>query len=444
MRPLFTLLIFAACFLFTAQAQVSGNAAPAAEYRQITADGAWCWFSDPRAVYFEGDHKRTYAGWVNTRGDVMIGYYDHETGETAEHIVYPEFEIDDHDNPALYIKPDGTMMLFYSLHSGKRPILMSVSDAPEDITSWQEPREVGIMNEEAVEELGKHYTYANVIYLSEEDALYLFWRGSDGKPTYSVSTDGGGTWSPGEIFVMPERIYTFRRPYVKVCSNGTDRIGIAFTDGHPRKELTNSIYYMYLQEGVWHQADGTPIKPLGAGPVRPDETGKAYDATLETGKGWIWDIAFDEEDNPAMAYVRFPDDSNHIYCYARWDGEAWRNHDVVNSGSWFPETPEGEIEREPNYSGGLVLDHEDPNTLYLSASRVGVFEIEEWHTGDGGATWQAGAITSGSANDNIRPFAVRGAGAGNPVQLLWLTNRHYIHYTDYDSSIRLPVVKQPR
>ena len=49
-------------------------------YRSFTFNGAWCWFSDPRAVYYEGNHKRTYSGWIDNFGDVHVGFYDHETG----------------------------------------------------------------------------------------------------------------------------------------------------------------------------------------------------------------------------------------------------------------------------------------------------------------------------------------------------------------------------
>ena len=50
-------------------------------YRSFTFDGAWCWFSDPRAIYFKGKHARTYVGWMDSLGSVVIAYYDHDTKE---------------------------------------------------------------------------------------------------------------------------------------------------------------------------------------------------------------------------------------------------------------------------------------------------------------------------------------------------------------------------
>lgn len=227
---------------------------------------------------------------------------------------------------------------------------------------------------------------------------------------------------------MPERTYGFRRPYVKVTSNGRDKIHIALTDGHPRDEEENSIYYMYYRDGAFYRANGEEIRKEGSEPHQPADMDLVYDAFMTGEKAWIWDIAEDGDGNPALVYARFPDDSQHLYEYARWDGAEWINHTLLNSGPWFPETLEGEEEYESNYSGGIVLDHEDPSILYLSARRDSVFEIERWKTGNGGESWSVEAVTSGSSKDNVRPFAVRNAGEGNPIQLLWMQNTRYIHY----------------
>ena len=112
-------------------------------------------------------------------------------------------------------------------------------------------------------------------------------------------------------------------------------------------------------------------------------------------KAWIWDVAADVEGNPVLVYARFPDDMNHLYAYARWDGTGWINHNLINSGSWFPHTLEGETGTEPNYSGGIVLDHEDPSVVYMSVKRDTVFEIERWKTENGGKSWSVRAVTQG-------------------------------------------------
>jgi rhamnogalacturonyl hydrolase YesR len=408
---------------------VEGTGSNSESYPSLTFNGAWCWFSDPRAVYFEGKHRRTYAGWIDNFGDVHVGYYDHDTRSIDSRTIFDGLEIDDHDNPSLLIGSDGTLMVFFSSHSGPEGLYFVRARKPEDISLWNEGRLLKLNDPRQLEYGNESYTYTNPVQLSgEDDRLFLFWRGIDGKPTWSTSEDGGETWSEGRILCLPERIYRGRRPYVKVSSNGIDRIDIALTDGHPRNEEENSIYYMYYCDGAFYRADGTKIRDADAAPHSPGEMDVVYNAVKTGEKAWIWDVAADSSGNPVLVYARFPEDTRHLYGYAAWDGEKWTNRTLLNSGGWFPQTVEGQLEPEPNYSGGIVLDHENPSVVYLSAKRDSVFEIERWETTKQGKSWTVEAVTRGSTKDNIRPVAVRNAGEGNPLQLMWMQNTRYVHY----------------
>lgn len=397
-------------------------------YQSVTFNGAWCWFSDPRAVYHEGRFKRTWVGWIDNYGDVQIGYYDHETGKIQSEVIYDNLQIDDHDNPSIVIDEDGYLLVFFNKHGGGMYFTRSLQ--PENLTRWSQVEKLEL-NDTINYNFGRNsYTYTNPVQLEDEgNRLYLFWRGIDGKPTYSVSDDNGKTWTMGKIFFMPERIYRFRRPYVKYYSDGQSKIHIALTDGHPRKERTNSIYYMYYEDGAFFKADGEKIRNISSEAHQPKDCNLVYDASVTEEKAWIWDIAQDEKGNPVIAYAKFPDDSNHIYCYARWDGKKWQNYDLVNSGGWFPETKEGIEEPEPNYSGGMSIDHENTNILYLSVRRDSVFEIEKWETKNGGKSWKVKALTDGSMKDNVRPFAVRNSAKGNSPQVCWMQNTRYHFYS---------------
>ena len=48
--------------------------------REAGVSGAWCWFGDPRAVYYQGAHRRTYVGWIDRAGSIQVSSYDHDTG----------------------------------------------------------------------------------------------------------------------------------------------------------------------------------------------------------------------------------------------------------------------------------------------------------------------------------------------------------------------------
>lgn len=399
-------------------------------YQSLTFNGAWCWFSDPRAVYFEGKHKRTYSGWVDNYGDVHVGYYDHMTQEINSKVIFDNLEIDDHNSPSLLFDEQGRLLVFFNAHTkGSQPLFLAKAKQAESIDSWEPIKELHLNNPDLKGKGSYTHTYTNPIKLSGENGrIYIFWRGIDGKPSYATSDDNGDHWSVGKVFFMPEAIYSFRRPYTKVYSDGVDKIHITLTDGHPRKEQENSIYYLRIEKGAFYKADGSKIKDLGGEPVTPLEADLVYSAKEGKAKAWNWDIAQSASGAPIIAYAKFPDDQNHIYSRAFWDGAHWVNQDLINSGGWFPQTPEGLEEREPNYSGGLSIDHESPNTMYLSVKRGKFFEIEKWTTRNDGNSWRIQEITKGSSKDNIRPFAVRNAGAENPLQLMWMQNSVYHHF----------------
>lgn len=423
---------------FAKQKYIKQSGHNSGTFQSVTFDGAWCWFSDPRAVYFEGMHKCTYTGWIDSYGDVIVAKYDHLTGLLQTHKLYDKLETDDHDNPSILIDKKGYITVFFSRHNSDEPIHIMRSQFPEDISQWSKDRLLELNDTRKNPEWKNSYTYYCPVQLSaENNKLFLFWRGMDGKPTFSVSSDNGENWSKGKIFVMPEQLYKFRRPYVKIYSSGNDKIHIIFTDGHPRDERQNSVYYMYYKNGGFYKADGTKIKDINDEAVTPREADVVYDATLTNQKAWVWDVAGDGKGNPVVAYTKFPNDTTHIYVYANWNGKNWENMDLINSGRWFPKTPKGKVETEPNYSGGLSIDKESPNTLYLSVNRNGIFEIEKWTLPVGKKVWSVENITNGSSKNNVRPYAVVGTKAGNPLQVLWMENTDYLFYgSPYFSSIK--------
>ena len=410
-------------------------------FTTLTTDGAWCWFSDPRAVYYEGLHKRTYTGWVDEEGSIWVGFYDHETDSSSRYRLEHRFEKDDHDNPALHVDKEGKLLVFFSKHGEKDPMLLAKTRVAEDISSWEMTEELVLNDTLTYQGLKDSYTYANIIRLSDEDQLYLFWRGMDYKPNFSTSSDDGKTWATGKILVLPERIYQNRRPYLKVASNQKNVIHFAFTDGHPNAEPENSIYYVKYKEGGLFKADGSKIMEWSELPLQPRQGDVVYDAAATKEKAWIWDVAENKEQVPVITYVKFPTDSNHVYCYALWDEGKWKNYDLIDSGPWFPKMPADSIIREPNYSGGIVLDHHDPSKVYLSVKRGEVYELEKWTTPDKGVSWEVEALTSSSERDNVRPFVVRDY-PGEEAPVLWLELERYTHYTDYKASVRMSLPKK--
>lgn len=408
------------------------------EYPIITDDGTWCWFTEPRAYYFKGKYERIYLGWIDHKGNIMVGYLDKKDKNVEYKIVHENFEIDDHDHPAVYVDGNGFIHLYYSYHATSKPIFYCKSKFPENINYWEGPFLLYLNDTINYKGYRNSYTYANIVTLKKENnRQYLFWRGMDFKPNVAIKDS---TWSLGKILILPERIYKDRRPYLRIFSDEREKIHFVFTDGHPRDEKHNSIYYMYYKEDKLYKANGTVISEWNDIPVNPIDADIVYDARKTGEKAWIWDVAQDRYGYPIIVYSRFPNDSTHLYYYARWDGKRWNNYFMVNSGKWFPQTPQGKVEREPNYSGGMVLDYNNPSIVFISIQRKGIFEIERWIFDDKKNLWSIVPITKNSKNHNVRPVIARNNPYKNITFLFWLNVEKYVHYTDYKTSIRYMTV----
>ena len=388
----------------------------------LVGDASWCWFADPRGVYYHNLNERTYYGWMTASGDVNVAQYDHATQETKYSTLRNNLEIDDHDNPSILIRAsDRRVIVFYSKHTAEPHLYYRLSTNPEDITSFTAEQQVsGIVD---------NVTYPTPFQLADEsNRIYLFWRGIGWQPTYATSSNGGSTWSaPAQLVQGADR------PYVKYESDGRGKIHFAFTDGHPRENPSNHIYYAYYYNGGYYRANGTLIKLLSAGYLATSEAEVVYDASQ--GRGWVWDIALDSLGRPVIVYTALPAENNHRYRYARWTGSTWRDAELIAAGAWFPQTPNGTTEPEPHYSGGIVLDHTNPSVVYLSRPINNVFEIEKWVSNDNGVTWPTkSSITSNSIVNNVRPYIIRNHKPGD-FELMWM-NGYYRHYTDYHTAIK--------
>ena len=285
--------------------------------------------------------------------------------------------------------------------------------------------------------------YSNPVQLSSENnRIYLFWRGSDWQPAFSFSDDAGITWAKPTVFIKTSKVDGSQRPYVKVSSDGISRIDFAFTDGHPRNEAENSIYHMYYEKGNLYQTNGKPVCKINELPVLISEVNKVYDATVSKVRAWVWDVATDEKNRPVIVYTQLPAETDHRYQYARWNGKKWIDQELSKAGKWFPQTPDSVKEPEPHYSGGIVLDHNNPSVVYFAKPLNSVFEIESRTTPDQGKTWKTKAVTQNSATSNIRPFVVRNYSAQGP-KVLWMNVfDHYVHYTNFLTSIKCDIPKK--
>lgn len=432
------LLICLAAEMISAPTAEAQNVSTYAEnYELMTDDGAWCWFSDPRAVYAG---NRIIGGYVDKEGSIWSFSYDITTREKQYFKLYDKLDYDDHANPSFLKLADGRIVSFFSAHGGAKrtPLFYRITRRAADITEWEPLQEV---RPDIPGRSG--FCYTNAALLSAENKTYLFFRGPNFKPCF-VTTEDFKTWSEPVTLVQDDpgaRV----RPYMKVANNGKDKIFFAFTDDHPRNNPINSIYYAHYRNGKYYKADGTEIAATDAAKLTPKDCDKVYDAAKTMEKAWIWDVAYDKDENPVIVYARFSHAMpEHSYWYARWDGREWTNHKITKAGHWFQRDKysKTKMEYECNYSGGVYLDHENPDIVYTSRPIGKNFEIERWTTQDGGAHWKSESVTRNSDKDNVRPFVVRGYKEGQP-SVLWMYNYQYPGFRAYHTGIRLNRKAEP-
>ncbi len=399
---------------------------PGASFRNLTDEGAWFWYPDPKAVYHEGKHKRTYFGWVTKKASIRVGCYDHETKQTTEATLKEKLKPDSHAVPSLLVRPDGRLIAFYAKHYDKKATLYRVSKEPEDISSWGPEMKVGTD--------GGYSDFTNAVQLSkEDDAIYLFRRGDN----FSTSSDAVH-WSSARKLMERMEEKRGHAPYLKVASNGVDTIHLAMVDWGPVDShgVKSSIYYARYHGGTFFKADGSNITDMKNLPIKRADADKVYDGSSTGFSGWLGDIAIDAAGNPVILYHVYltycKDGQTHLrYRYARWDGKRWDNHTITEAVS---------MRYRGCYPyGGNSLDHADPSIVYLATPVQDVYEIEKWMTPDGGASWSSQSVTSGSTKDNLRPTVPRGYRGGD-VGLIWMygdyMNAEGARYGDYDTVLK--------
>lgn len=431
------LLIISVCILYflrcatSSEEEKHNDGIKIRQSGMLVEDGAWCWFSDPRAVYHKGEKEQMYFGYINSRGDVCIGSNNLETGQTESFVLHDTLEIDDHNVPSLLVLPDGKLLAFYNEHNGN--LFLRESIHREDINAWHEEQIIAQETEEY------NYTYTNPLRLSEENGrIYLIGRKVGPTRSYEhwrsymkYSDDEGKTWSTDIILFDNEG--RKNPPYLKVTTDHKSRIDFLFTDGHPKIGSDVSVYHMYYAMGRFYQTRGESIANLDQLPVPINSVNKVYDATQSNVRSWIWDIAL-KDGNPVITYARYPSVDDHIYHYAYWQEGRWVDLEIVNSGSWMVSLQQDDKVREAHYSGGIVLDHQNPDHIYVSRDIYGKFEIEHrWLLPDD--QWSISLITESSSLNNVRPYVVDQSPKDQAL-LLWM-HGVYRHYTEYDMGIKI-------
>lgn len=403
---------------------------------RINDNGAWCWFQDERALIDPANNTLLVGsvaapegpGGETRGGNIEIAVVDLKTGQRRVQVLHQRLESDDHNAPALLIRPDGRYVAMYAKHKTDNYSRWRVSLRPHDASEWG-PEHAFDWTDLAG---GRGATYSNLHRLDAESRVYNFVRAVNDDPSMMVSDDDGGTWRyGGKLFTRPKVGYV--NGYTRYWGNGVDRIDLITTDHHPR-DYNNSIYHGFIRDNALHDAAGRVMeKPLlGSAGINQNalttvfKSGTRIDGDVLT-HAWTTDLRgkgdqlaaiiscrANDVDGPLERLQRLEVD-DHRLLYARFDGTRWLVHPLAAAGSAL-------LPHEQDYTGLGAVDPNDLDQVYIStplhpgtSQATGHYEIYRGRTSDNGASWQWSEVTENSDADNLRPMVVPGDPAVHAV-----------------------------
>ena len=403
----------------------------------VAQEGAWCWFADPRALHYEnagGTINATYIGYIDVHGNIKATQYNWLTGCKTDVLVRSCFQPDDHNNPTFLVLPDERVMIFYTRHTDEAKIWYRISVKPGDISALGDEKYLTTQN---------NTTYPSPFILSDDPQhIYLCWRGINWHPTIARLTMPDAQDNCKFDF-GPKQIVqsTGARPYAKYQSNGKDKIYVSYTTGHPDNEQPDWLYFnvIDINQGngpILRDLNGRQLSIVSNGVFNVNKTdsyASSYPATIVDRtaniRNWVWQIALDKNENPVIAYPHIDDaKTSHVYWYARWNGTAWKNTWVQYGGHAFHQNWNS---TERCYSGGMALDPDNINDLYLSIptkngqyNKDGVYELWRYTIDDEGKVSGSEQLTAGSPKNNVRPYIIPGS-KNSKMRLAWMQGDYY-------------------
>ena len=416
---------------------------------QFNDNGAWSWFEDERAIVdpsmgmilVGSCSDESGVGGAARSGDIDLAWLDVSTGRFGQFELRDRLQDDDHNSPALLLRPDGRYLAMYGTHGSSTFSWWRFSD-PGDPSSWS--GEGGYSNAGGA-------TYSNLHHIPDPSGAsagttYNFVRARNFDPNVMQSTNLGTSWTGGGKLLTEGG--GGDRPYLKYSSDGV-RIHLTTTERHPRN-YQNSIYHGYVEGGAVHDSFGNVLDAsvsdlTAAAPAnltRVFQNGTSFGGTVMR-RAWTVDVDAGASTGGVVRTLftaRANDSSSdHRLFHGRFDGTAWDVNEVCRMGGFL-------YGAEDDYTGLAALDPNDPARIFVSTDidpRTGAstahYEIYEGRTQDGGQSFTFTAITEDSTVDNLRPIVP--SWDDERTALLWLRGT-YTTYVNYDLAV-VGIVEAP-
>jgi hypothetical protein len=410
---------------------------------QFNDNGGWCWYQDERAVVDTKANKLiigTTASGGSRNGQNEAVIYDLATSKGTRYTLPSTLatsNVDDHNSPALLIRPDGKYLAQWSGHRVDCISRFSIFDG----TAWGAEQKVdwtpfGCPWAGASTNM---VTYSNPWYIGTN--IFTMVRSVGTDPAALTSTNDGQSWSYNGKLASSKQV-GYVAGYFKYWGDNTGRIDFNGTEAHPR-DNDNNLWAGYIQNGMVYNSLGTAIstfKDSNATTTNAKDI-SAFSQVFKTGstiggvklcRAWNYDMVRYADGTVAILMQARADtctstpsgsDPDKRAVYARFDGTKWNLTYLVKMGPKL-------YAAEEDYTGLAALDPDNPHVIYISTvydprndtTKTAHHEIYEGVTCDNGATWQWAPITQNSTVDQLRPIVPKWD--ANHLALIWLSGTY--------------------
>src|SRR3989442_15692373 len=191
---------------------------------------------------------------------------------------------------------------------------------------------------------------------------------------------------------------------------------------YPPPNSENAVFDVFVREGAISLSEGTRRGKLSETTnveINAWDLTKVFAGDADN-VAWVIDLELDGQQRPYVVFSvqkdgrglpRGQGGMDHRFDYGRWDGSAWRVHEIAYAGRRL-------YAGEDDYTGLAALDPRNPNVVYISTDAdpaTGAplvshadgrrhHELFRGSTRDSGATWRWEPITANSTVDNLRPI----------------------------------------
>jgi len=278
-----------------------------------------------------------------------------------------------HGAPSITIDPSGYIYVVWGDGYYDNTYIYYVkSTSPDNLSNFTSPAPLAT---------SAYSAYPLILVLDNGDLIFVYRDGSDGQYwKIRKSTDGGTSWITASTILD----FGTYRPYVFMFTDGTNIYwGISYHDGTSDHQRNLYLIYSDDEGTTWYEMGSStaltlPISYTDLTPIITSDATEVYGGQVYNG-------------NPYLIC-----ESAGYYKLAYWDGSSWQVKTIVADGSGTTAFK--------GQGASLYVDATGIYT-YLPIYENNHYNIKEYKSTDGGATWTKTAdITSSNSSDYCYPF----------------------------------------